>query len=156
MIAPSTKLEAANQVLRCFAPGARIERRIAGGWNVCWKDSRGKPIRKHWQTKGQDFYPVWSWPHGGTATTALSQLIRFLQGRPVFGQPTWNYWRSERIQLRVSDEALEALIQAGYPNEIHCCLCDRHLTGQLDWWSLDGVSGPCCTHYEGCRQEDVR
>ena len=77
------RLSACNEVLASFAPDTTIERR-RGGWYVCWTASRG-PIARRWRCRGQGFYPVWfrRWPHGGTATTALSQLIRWLRGQPV-------------------------------------------------------------------------
>ena len=147
------KLAICNQVLASFAPDSAIIKRT-DGWAVSWMGPRG-PVTKRWSCSGQDFYPVWHkrWAHGGTATTALSQLIRWLRGKPVLPIGTWRYWASEKISLLplASVAVLEA---GGYPKAVDCILCGRRLTS-YDWWSLDGVSGPCC-HYraEGCQRKD--
>jgi hypothetical protein len=144
-------IETANRVLNSFANGARIEKR-SGGWYVCWSTSRGSDSRR-WQTRsGQDFYPTWShkWIGGGTSCTALAQLIRWLRGQPVLPISTWQYWSTETVKL-VSPEAVEMLRAGGYPVHANCVLCGQQVTS-LDWWNLNGVSGPCCGWTSGCRQ----
>lgn len=147
-------LREANRVLGLFAPGTRIERR-RGGWWVCWEGPRG-PVGRRWSCRGQDFYPVWygSWAHGGTASTALSQLVRWLRGQPVLPLSSWRHWASPGVGL-LSPSGAEILRAAGYPEEACCVLCGRRV-GRMDWWSLDGLSGPCCRWDEGCKQEAGR
>ena len=107
----------------------------------------------------QDFYPVWyrQWGHGGTASTALSQLVRWIKGKPVLPLATWIYWGGEACRLlrhgNGPESAIEQLKSGGYPQESNCVLCGEKLTGSLDWWSLDGVSGPCCSLRNGCQQK---
>lgn len=152
-----TKLEVANAALHSFAPDTEIlPNKGVGGWQVRWHTYGAKPgvMSRRWQTlHGQDFYPVWHnrWPHGGTASTALSQLIRWLQGRSVLPIDSWRYWASEKVRL-VSPAAVDALVAGGYPLEVKCVLCGCSPKG-LDWWHLNGVSGPCCGWTAGCRQE---
>jgi hypothetical protein len=140
-------LAMANFVLASFA-NAKIERRT-GGWYVCWGD-----VSRRWSVRhGQDFYPPWSrkFPGGGTAITALSQLIRWLKGMPVLPITTWRYWAGDSIKL-LPYSTVDIMETSGYPRESPCVLCGRPLNGPLDWWSLDGLSGPCCTMRNGCKQ----
>lgn len=149
------KLATANAVLATFNR-SQIEPR-PGGFYVCW-EGRGGPMAKRWICRGgQDFYPMWShqWPGGGTAITALSQLIRWLRGQPVLPIGTWHYWASEKLKL-LPKEAIEQLRDGGYPERADCVLCGNEINGQLDWWNLDGVSGPCCGWTSGCRQKPTK
>lgn len=149
------KVDIANRVLECFAPGTTL--RLESGYVlVAWTVSKGKEERR-WMTRGQDFYPVWhrKWCHGGTASTALAQLVRWIQGKPVLPISTWAYWAGEKVQLLRQgngNEAIGMLIAAGYPQVATCVLCGNQITGGMDWWSLDGVTGPCCGWTSGCRQ----
>lgn len=148
----------ANLALSHFADGTIISEGTRGTLNVSWPKHGGDGyVMKRWQVRGgQDFYPVWShrWPHGGTACTALSQLIRYIQGRPVLPLSTWRYWVGEKVRLGGDQgEALLArLVHMQYPEHAACVLCGRRLNG-LDWWNLNGVSGPCCGWSSGCRQK---
>lgn len=156
-IADVAKMEAANAVLQTFAPGTTIERR-KGGWFVLWSDRWGN-YEKRWQTRGNDFYPVWhrEWGHGGTACTALAQLIRWLRGQGVLSIVTWRMWAGEGYRLLRHgdvDAALQGLLDAGYPEVTTCVLCGRSPLKSIDWWNLDGVSGPCCSGRTGCRQRE--
>jgi hypothetical protein len=154
-----TRLAAANACLSSFAKESRIERR-RGGFYVIWTHywlpvEQRKTFEKRWCTRpGQDFYPPWSnkWPHGGTATTALSQLIRWCRGQPVLPISTWRWWASDKCKLLTS-EAVERLLADGYPEHALCVLCQEQIDGGPDWWNLDGVSGPCCGWTSGCRQQ---
>jgi hypothetical protein len=144
-------------VLRSFAPDTQL--RLAAGYVlVVWK-VYNKDIQRRWMTRGQDFYPVWyrSWGRGGTASTALAQLVRWIQDKPVLPLTTWIYWGGDRGRLLRRGEGAEAAIAAlraaGYPEVVNCVLCGTPLTAGFDWWSLRGVSGPCCTMHNGCRQK---
>lgn len=147
------RIEVANKVLADFSI-ASFERR-ENGWYVSWDGygSNGK-VSRRWQTRGQDFYPVWSsiYPGGGTSCTALSQLIRWCGGKPVLPLATWTYWSGERVKL-LSPAAVELLRAGGYPEVAKCVLCGAEIHGGMDWWSLNGDSGPCCGWKSGCRQK---
>jgi hypothetical protein len=147
----SDRIEVANRVLNYFAE-ASIERR-KNGWYVTWHGCKGTVTRR-WQTRGQDFYPVWyrKWSGGGTATTALSQLIRWCADKPVLPLSTWRHWAGDRVKL-LGSEAVDVLLSAGYPERATCVLCKNEINGGLDWWSLNGVTGPCCGWTTGCRQK---
>lgn len=157
-VEPQKRVEVANLVLTTFAPGTTIGIRPDGRVHVMWTNDIG-PQDKVWMVRGQDFYPVWyrKWGHGGTASTALANLIRWVRGLPVVPMSTWEYWADPNGPcklLRQCDPvpALQALRLAGYPEVAACVLCGRELKG-FDWWNLDGVSGPCCWYTEGCRQK---
>lgn len=112
---------------------------------------------KRWVCRpGQDFYPTWSRsaPWGGTQSTAISQLVRWIRGLPVLPMATWEYWSSEKVKL-CKPEALAILRSAGYPEEAVCVLCGKKPAG-LDWWHLDNVSGPCCSAWNVMACRNVR
>ncbi len=153
----TTKLESANQALECFAEGTRLDLVTGQGVVVTWKQSSGKLMSRRWATCGQSFYPTWHyhWGHGGTATTALAQLVRWIRGQPVLPMATWRMWVGDRCQLARSRdfECLQALRDGGYPEVANCVLCEQPITGGMDWWYLDKVSGPCCSMHSGCKQK---
>ena len=153
------RIAIANRMLECFAPDTTL-RLESGHVIVCWNTYASKKYERRWMTRGQDFYPVWSrlWAHGGTACTALSQLVRWVKGKPVLPISTWSYWATERVRLlRLGDweSAIRAMSDAGYPQTAECVLCKNEITGGMDWWSLDGVTGPCCGCTSGCRQQEA-
>jgi hypothetical protein len=151
------RVEAANLVLWWFAHKTQIVKRRDGRIAVSWSGHGGQSFSRVWQTRRQDFYPVWShkWAHGGTACTALSQLVRWVQDKPVLPLGTWRHWCGPRVALgRENGPKIVTLLQErGYPEHVDCVLCHVPIVGGLDWWSLNGVSGPCCHHTEGCRQK---
>lgn len=140
-----TKLEIANTVLKSFAPDAEITFVPRVGYKVSHSGKKAK----RWVTIGGSFYPTCRWNRGGTATIALTQLIRWLQNRPVLPLTSWKYWCNQKL---VEPEILEILKEAGYPETAKCCLCDEELVKGLDWWNLGKVQGCCCTMFSGCRQ----
>lgn len=150
------RIPIANRVLDCFAPGTIISHSPGIGMSVSWEGNNGM-MHRRWQTRGQDFYPTWSnkWGHGGTACTALSQLVRWVQGKPVLPLSTWRHWFGDKCLLARDrgDEGLKHLACGKYPDEAVCVLCKQPIVGGLDWWSLNGVSGPCCGWKNGCRQK---
>ncbi len=156
------RLDAANFMLRTFAPETTISLAKSGHVEVSWTGYDGKKITKRWMARGQSFYPPWyrKWAHGGTASTALSQLVRFVKGRPVLPISTWRYWSGDRVALLgrgvggalAANEAINHLLSAGYPENVKCVVCGVELGSRgFDWWSLDGVSGPCCGMGNGCQ-----
>lgn len=142
----------ANRVLQSFAPTSEIFFKRGSAY-VRFR-SRDDIVEKRWQCRGQDFYPTWhkEWPGGGTASTALSQLVRWLQDKPVLPLASWEYWATEKIKL-LPLSAVEELRIGGYPEHAHCVLCGMRLDHGLDWWSLNNVTGPCCHWTNGCRQK---
>lgn len=143
------KIKVANQVLSDISNGrTKIERR-KNGWYVHFYPNQVK----RWQCrKGNSFYPVWQYHQGGTATTALSQLIRWLQGKPVLPISTWRHWASDTVKL-CSENVADILLEGGYPEHVDCVLCGNRIKERFDWWNLDGVSGPCCHWQSGCKQK---
>lgn len=151
------RIEASNLVLQTFAKETRIERQGSHLY-VCWFNHRGEEHSRRWMTRGQDFYPTWHhrWGHGGTAATALAQLIRWIQGKPVLPIASWRYWAQDGVKLIRHGDAAAILLEAGYPEHAHCVLCGIQIDRGMDWWSLDKVSGPCCGWTSGCRQSPAK
>lgn len=150
------RLRVANAAIAFFAPETTISVE-SGRVVVRWRSYRDEQYSRRWQChRGQDFYPTWSrkWGHGGTCCTALSQLVRFVQEKPVLPMSTWEYWCSPKIALARDrgDELVKTLRDGGYPIHVPCVLCKQPINGGLDWWNLNGVSGPCCGWTTGCRQ----
>ena len=154
----SNKLQVVNAALAVFAPDTTV-RRGTNGWIIEWDDYCGKTISRRWATKsGGSFYPAWHrhWAHGGTCCMALSQLMRWLQDRPVFGITTWEHWVSPSIGLSGGNPSLlQILRDGGYPANQFCVLCGKIIDPKkdgLDWWHLNKISGPCCTNTT-CQRE---
>lgn len=156
------RLLAANRALECFAEGTMIfhqPQAPGAGFYVSWRPcGTGFPEHRRWIVRrGQDFYPVWYryWGHGGTATTALAQLIRWCQGRPVLPLTTWLWWMTPSVNLGRDRgaECIEALRDGNYPETANCVLCEQPITAGMDWWSLNKISGPCCGMRSGCHQK---
>lgn len=148
-----SRLAPANEALASFAHETQIRigpRGVRVAWTTC-----GQSFERRWMCRGgQDTYPVWyrRWGHGGTACAGLAQLIRWVRGQPVVPIGTWRRWAAEQIKL-LPVEAVEKLSAAGWPAIASCVLCGVELLQGFDWWSLKGVSGPCCNWTCGCRQK---
>lgn len=152
------RMLAANLALECFASGTMIfhcDKPSAGFWVQWTRYSGTELVHRRWMTRNQDFYPMWyrQWGHGGTCSTALANLIRWCQGKPVLPLTTWIYWAGQQVNLGDRKDYVEILRSAGYPETVPCVLCEREITGGMDWWSLKGVTGPCCSMRSGCRQK---
>ena len=85
---------------------------------------------------------------------AMSQIVRWCQGKPVLPLASFQWWTSETIMLAGDrgPELLTLLEKAGYPVAVNCVACGNPPTG-LDWYNLDGVSGPCC-RFSRCPKKD--
>lgn len=160
------RLAVANAALALFADRVSLSRKNGRvivtfpSWNA-WGEVM---LHLAWITSGQSFYPTWSqrFCHGGTVTTALAQLVRWVRGQPVLPLGTWRYWCSEKVGLgrrpngaSNGAELLRVLEEGGYPHVATCCLCGRTPLPRFDWWHLKLVSGPCCDYGDeaGCRQK---
>lgn len=145
------RLQVANKILSEFSYHPKISKEKTG-YYVSWQ-TRNHTYKKRWSCRGQDFYPVWSrkWPGGGTSCIALSQLIRWVKEEPVLSLVTWKHWASDNVKL-VSNEVCDVLKENDYPEKSICVLCHQEITQYVDWWHLDGVSGPCCAYTHGCKQ----
>ncbi len=146
-VAPA-RVAAANAALAVLGKGTRLEF-VGRRAFVCWESWRNGPQRKRWAVnRGNDFYPTWHnrAPWGGTQSTALSQLVRWCQGKPVLPLGCWEYWTTPGIRLAGDrgPELVELLRAAGYPERVACVCCGLPPVGGLDWWSHGGKSGPCC------------
>lgn len=152
------RMAVANRALALFAADSRLEWRPGRGMYVVWKQFRPPfETARRWQSfSGAACYPIWKrqWPHGGTACQALYQLIRWCQHKPVLPLSQWRWWTSERVRLADDrgPQLVQVLTAGGWPEVVHCVLCGQPVVNGIDWWDLEGVSGPCCHYTSGCRQ----
>lgn len=138
----------ANKVLDVITPGIMLYQ--SRELRMCW-DVRKQPPKYDFparlRTDGN--WPAFGYrqrPTGGTGMQALAQLIRYVRDLPRFPLSTWEYWSGESVKLGNST-VVELLASAGYEDDLKTCcvLCgDPKFARGLDWWSLDGVIGPCC------------
>lgn len=88
---------------------------------------------------------------GGTGLTAAAQLARYIRDLPRLPLSCWSYWES----VGVGDtNVYQLLTDNGYADKTNCILCGNKPDG-IDWWSLDKLTGPCCT-FGKCRQKEVK
>ena len=104
-----------------------------------WQTVSGNPFRPNW-TVAVKTDPI--------RLAMLSQLCRWVIGRPVLGLDQWRYWLAV---LQTPDKSaarvLHALDDAGYPARSICCRCGLELTS-APAWLLD--VGPVCHEGEPC------
>lgn len=139
----------ANSVLETFIPSIQLY-------------LRGPRLRMRWDARKEvprhdfsaDLRSDGSWtrwgynqrPTGGTGMQALAQLIRYVRDLPRLPLATWEYWAGERVKL-CTPQTLELIRASDYgdPAKTRCVLCGAlEYKRGLDWWSLDGVTGPSC------------
>jgi hypothetical protein len=149
------RLRVANEVVATFVPGVsfyEVLRAKPRGLRMTWPNNPSLP------TKYYDFPAILrqdgSWPKygynqrpcGGTGYQAIAQLIRYIRNLSRFPLCTWEYWASDTVKL-CSDATLQLLRASDYSDSRYtaCVLCGtvEYKLG-LDWWSLDGVTGPSC------------
>lgn len=146
------RLTVANAVLKTFAAGFEIVHEPGKGYCLAWMESRGRVV-KRWMCDRGSFFPSChrSVPTGGTHITAISQLIRYCQGKPYLPLTTWKYWAGNTVRLwkddAERDAGLRILEDSDYQKTPECVFCGRDLTGQSwDWFStIDGIEG--CGHW---------
>jgi hypothetical protein len=142
------RLSMANLIADTFVPGV-IFYEGASGLRMSWDNRK--------QTPRYDFPAVLrsdgSWPKfgyrqrptGGTGFQAMAQLIRYIRDLPRLPLVTWEYWAGASIQLGAA-RTIELLRASDYgnPDKTRCVLCGTLDFKGLDWWSLDGITGPSC------------
>lgn len=138
----------ANLVLDTVAPGVMLYR--SKELRMCWDVRKGVPkydFPARLRTDGS--WPAFGYRQrstGGTGFQALAQLIRYVRDLSRFPISTWEYWGGESVKLG-NPRTVELLKSGGYidPKKTCCVLCgDPDFRKGLDWWSLDGVTGPSC------------
>ena len=84
---------------------------------------------------------------GGTMAMAVGQLARWIRGQSRVPIAAWKYWASPTILLAGDngDIMLRYIQESNYDDgkATKCVLCGANKCG--DWWSLNGVVGPCCS-----------
>lgn len=153
------RLEAANKALKAFPIGQMFQfeirnNRLAVWWTSTWTKKEPVKVSKVWQFQYDgSLWPKFDLPTGGTMTQALSQLVRWIKGQPVMPIGVFEWWDSPTVKLMDGEGApiRKILLDAGYPETVKCVICGEKPKG-LDWWSLDKLSGPCCS-FGRCEDE---
>jgi len=87
---------------------------------------------------------------------AVGQLARWIRGQSRVPLSAWLYWASDKIRLAGTQGVfmLQGIMYSSYSdgNFTKCVLCGADKCG--DWWSRDGLTGPCCT-YNKCKNRSV-
>ena len=138
-----------NLIVDTFVPGV-IFYEGNSGLRMSW-DNRKQPPRHDFsaQLRSDGSWPRYGYhqrPTGGTGFQAMAQLIRYIRDLTRLPLATWEYWGGTTVQLCMP-RTLELLRASDYGNKAKTCcvLCGSlEFNGGLDWWSLDGVIGPCC------------
>jgi hypothetical protein len=127
----------ANEVLDTFAPGCVLECRRSRlilkslyGENAIILGRDGR-----WPTFRYGRHGL-----GGTQALGIGQLARWIRG--LSRVPAYTFWGW------FGSKTADLLNASSYPNPdaTKCVRCGKRAPG--DWWSLDGVTGPCCAR--GC------
>ena len=142
----SARLEAANRILALYAE-VRLECRKGRLWLVpddpklqakaAVLNCPGNSLACRYGALGM----------GGTCAAATAQLVRWVRDLPRHPLRAWEWWCCETVGLGGGNREaiLAAVRESDYadPEKTRCVLCKRQIVS-LDWWSLDGVTGPCC------------
>lgn len=148
------RVNVANEILKTFMPGVVLYQRgaLVPNLRMCW-DTRKAPIPPRHdfsaRLRSDGSWPMYGYnvrPSGGTGYQALAQLIRYVRDLPRLPMLTWEYWAGDAVKL-CTPATLELLRAGNYgdPDKTHCVLCgSAEWKRGLDWWSLNGVTGPSC------------
>lgn len=144
----SDRITVANQAVATFIPGVSFyegERGLRMSWDNC-----RQPPRHDFPCtlRGDGSWPKYGYnqrPSGGTGYQAMAQLIRYIRDLSRLPIATWEYWNGKSVKL-CTLSTLEILSASDYgnPGKTRCVLCGLFPMKSIDWWSLDGVTGPCC------------
>jgi hypothetical protein len=141
----TSRLLVANNALQSFMPHVVLHgsRELRMSWQIKGYPMRDYPAR----LRATGDWPAYGYRHrpcGGTGYQALAQLIRYVRDLPRLPLATWKYWASDKIAL-CGTNTVDILSESDYGERMNCVLCgsDKY-DGGVDWWSNDGVVGPCC------------
>lgn len=142
------RLGVANLVLDTFVPGVMMYEGEYG-LRMSW-DNRKQPRHDFAaRLRSDGSWPLYGYnvrPSGGTAYQGIAQMIRYVRDLPRLPLLTWEYWSGDSVKL-CTPRTLELLKSSDYSKKTNCVLCgSSEWKRGLDWWSLDGKIGPCCSH----------
>lgn len=140
------RLQIANGILATFiGAGFYLYLDPRNRLRMTWSDGRhdfSANLRSdgRWPRYGHDQRPT-----GGTGLQAIAQVIRYTRDLTRLPLLTWEYWGSDTVRL-CNEETLRLIRASDYgdPAKTCCVLCGTTKFKGLDWWSLDGVTGPSC------------
>lgn len=147
-------LEEVNRSVGLLIRGAKFERDDRGRlWYINDEDKYNRRVM--WRLRSSDK----RWPvgrkatqiSGGTVVQTLVQLSLWLKGMPHYPLRCVRHWFTYEGKLEIGyEEFIRSLELSSYGKNTKCVLCGGDYP--TDWWSLDGVIGPCCRFGE-CRNK---
>lgn len=149
----SERIVVANRVLQTYEPAIELYqggRELRVRWDIRHSAKQRGDCDFPARLRHDGTWPMYGYhkfPTGGTGQQSVAQLIRYVRDLNRLPIDTWEYWASKTVQL-CTDETVQILAASDYGNPLKTCcvLCgttDYSLRG-LDWWGLDGLTGPCC------------
>jgi len=135
----------ANDVLRTFQPRTVFYRSRHGR---LWLEDTATGAAIYASTRscsGGLANAYYRMPFGGTGAAAIGQLARWIRGQTRVPLTAWRAWASDAVQL-CNLYTVAQLSALGYDDPLRTCcvLCGCNTARVRDWWSRDGVVGPCC------------
>ncbi len=145
-------IEVANRVLKTFHQPIGAEFFVSEAGRLHFRTKHGSMVVKIAKHSGALSGYYGTLGLGGTWALAVGQLARWLRGQSREPMRRWRYWASDRMLL-CTNETVEILEASSYndPKKTCCVLCGND-SASGDWWSLDGLVGPCCT-YSLCQKQ---
>lgn len=150
-------MEDVNRCVGLLIRGARFERDERGRlWYANDEDKYNKRVL--WRLRSSDK----CWPvgrkaiqiSGGIIVQTLVQLSLWLKGMPRYPLRCIRHWFSYQGKVVEGyEDFLRALDLSSYNKNTNCVLCGGDYP--TDWWSLDGIIGPCCG-FGVCRNKDKK
>lgn len=129
----------ANDVLRTIQPDYRFDVRGGRLWFATRYGSRAVVTANGGLTLGFRYGRLGL---GGTEAAAVAQLARWIRGQTRRPIQWWMYCYKQGLG---KIKTVGILLRNGYADAKTSCVLCGNATEQWDWWSLDGVTGPCCS-----------
>jgi hypothetical protein len=127
---------------------------------LSWDGHDGRESAR-WDAPEGSHFPTWfrtRGPWGGTRCWAYDQLVRRLLGKATEPLGSWRGVIAGPAKLagERGPRVLDALVAAGWPEEVPCHLCGKAVTRSGDWFTTGEKgrrkSGPSCSMSD-CRRE---
>lgn len=112
---------------------------------INWKTWDSRVLTRRWMC-GENFYPPYTLPTGGTYTVAIACLAQWMRGKKCYPLTTWKYWCGKSVGMTPAS-ILDILETSGYPVDSACGFCGKEIVGSRDWYFDLGMG---CRHRQQC------